>query len=71
MLIKSRGKRQPQSRYNSRLGALAQSCERKFYNKSTVCKPSFYHCSLPQRLHCVGFDGIFGDFGQISCWCVV
>ena len=28
MLIKSRGKRQPQSRYNLRLGALAQSQER-------------------------------------------
>ena len=42
-------------RYNLRLGALAQSCKRKFYNASTVCKPSSYHYQLPQRLHCVSF----------------
>jgi len=40
-----------QSRYNLRLGALAQSCKRKFYNDFTVCKPSRYHYQLPQLLH--------------------
>jgi hypothetical protein len=69
MLIKSKEKRQPQSRYNLRLGALAQSCKRKFYNESTVCKPSIYHYSLPQPLHCVSLHRILCTPLPAVCSC--